>query len=82
MKIRNCFSLADGTIVSGEELWQFFNTNEGMKYRNSGSNRKHLFKYFNTKRNFRIDRTATYIVEHREWHGFWGERKRIWFHKL
>lgn len=82
MKVRNLFSLSDNTLVSGEELWQFLHEEQPYRFGSAG---RHLLKYFRLRLEcyqWEIDRNATYIIEHRPWHGYECSRKMIWFRKL
>lgn len=83
MKVRNCLSLADGTIVSGKELFEFFyNTSEHCSSKDR--HKWHTIAYYCHKdeENNWLDPEATYVVEHKLWNGWYGDRAKIWFKKI
>lgn len=78
MKVRNCLSLAEGTIVSGEELYRFFYTEEGQITFHSQN--KKLFLFYIKGKNW-INRNATYIVTHIK-NSKWNNKERVWFKRI
>ena len=83
MIARNCLSLATGTIVSGEELCEFFY--HAPKYCNQNDKHKwHAIQYYLHKdeENSWLDPNATYIVEHRQWDDWYGSRSKVWFKRI
>jgi len=83
MRARNCLSLATGTIVSGEELFEFFYNASAYCNRND-KHKWHAILYYCHKdeENNWLDPKATYIVEHRQWDPWYGSRAKVWFRKI
>lgn len=83
MKARNCLSLAVGTIVSGEELCEFFH--HATRYCSQGDRRKWKEIAYYTRRNEEngwLDPKATYIVERTARDSGCGADTRIWFRRI
>lgn len=83
MKARNCLSLAVGTIVSGEELCEFFH--HATQYCSHGDRRKWkeiMYYIRKAEENGWLDSKATYIVERRGREGEFDPDTRIWFKKI
>lgn len=83
MVARNCLSLAVDTIVSGEELCEFFY--HATKYCNQNDRNKWREICYYLRRdeeNGWLDPKATYIVERRERDSGCGADTRIWFRRI
>jgi hypothetical protein len=80
MKVRNCLSLATGTQVSGEELYQFF---YGHTAELDHNKRKEIMFYtWKNQENHWLDKKAMYEVTRVPRDSSCGSDTRIWFRRI